>query len=456
MSVFGNLFNRSRSTPAPARISSECQPVTKGQAWFKWFLIFLFFAYWLFAVYFERVDLTERFVEQFPGLPPNIIFVTIREMVSLQVLRHLIPVAVGWWLAYETAVSVVQQLYDLPDASSARRFLGRIQSDSPGSDLPLAIDPKTLEAARAHHVMLRVGGPGKIKLPPTYVGVTEMNDRFCRILSPGKNTLKPFEYLRTVLDLRQQDRFRQKVELVSLDGISFHASINIVYRIKTGEPPTQQKPYPYDPEAVRQLAYTETVLNDAGAALTWEVVPELIAGSTLKGIVRKYRLDQIFYADTPAEALYEIIQGEFKQKVFRAFSNIGIEMREAHVVNMELPDDVKQGYFDYWQSQSNMDIKIKRTRSKAAQLEKLEIARVEAEETMITAIMEGINRARQSGGTSRISEIVALRLVEALERMSTSAPDTRLEHEKYLPPISDFHYELHDDMDEPEKDTAES
>jgi hypothetical protein len=256
--------------------------------------------------------------------------------------------------------------------------------------------------------------------------------------------------------LRQQDRFRQKVELVSLDGISFHASINIVYRIKTGEPPTQQKPYPYDPEAVRQLAYTETVLNDSGAALNWEVVPELFAASTLKGIVRKYRLDEIFYADTPAEALYEIIQGEFKQKVFRAFSNIGIEMREAHVVNMELPPDVKQGYFDYWQSQSNMDIKIKRTRSKAAQLEKLEIARVEAEETMITAIMEGINRARQSGGTSRISEIVALRLVEALERMSTSAPDTRLENEKYLPPISDFHYELHDDMDQSDEDTAES
>jgi hypothetical protein len=72
---------------------------------------------------------------------------------------------------------------------------------------------------------------------------------------------------------------------------------------------------------------------------------------------------------------------------------------------------------------------------------------------MINAILEGVNKARQSGGTSHISEIVMLRLVEALEKMSSSASEIQMQYEKYLPTIAQSRHELYEGQKE---DTAES
>ncbi|MCA9960819.1 MAG: hypothetical protein KC443_17385, partial [Anaerolineales bacterium] len=54
----------------------------------------------------------------------------------------------------------------------------------------------------------------------------------------------------------------------------------------------------------------------------------------------------------------------------------------------------------------------------ATVLEEKEIARAEAEMTMIQAIVDGVQRARRDGQPANMSEIVALRLVDALEQMA--------------------------------------
>ena len=445
MSSFLNLFSRSSRPPKRITNSDECQSTTKGNSLFKLFLIVTLLVYWRFAVVVERIDLAEQFAINYPALAQIPFALTIREMLSLQVLRHLIPVAVGWWLAYEAAVSVVQHLYDLPDKSSGRRFLSRLQSSSGGANsTPLAINPDTFAADRAKSVLLRVGGPGKIKLPATYVGVTEMNDRFCRVLSPGTSNLHAFEYLHSVLDLRQQDRFKQIITLTSRDGLTFTASINIVYRIKTGDPPTQQKPYPFDPEAVKAAAYTQTVVDNEGTVQGWEGAPLGMAIGILNGIVRQYALDEIFFPRRKEDALFEVIQNEFRRKLHGGLSNIGLEMLEAHVVNMELPEEIKDLYVEYWQSVSQTDIELRRVEGKAIKVERLEAARADAEETMIDAILEGIHKAQQSGSTTNVSEVVALRLVEALESMAVSAPYSNTQTDNYLPALEQIRADLYD------------
>ncbi len=445
MSSFLDLFNRSPRPPTRVINSDECQSTTKGNGIFKLFLIVMMLVYWRFAVVVERIDLAEQFAMNYPLLAQIPFALTIREMLSLQVLRHLIPVIVGWWLAYEAAVSVVQHLYDLPDASSGRRFLSRLQSSSGGANsTPLIINPDTLIDDRGKSVLLRVGGPGKIKLPATYVGVTEMNDRFCRILPPGTSTLHAFEYLHSVLDLRQQDRFKQIVSLTSRDGLTFRASINIVYRLKTGAPPTQQKPYPYDPEAVRTAAYTQTVVDNEGSVQSWEGAPLGMAMGILNGIVRQYSLDEIFFPKRKEDALFEVIQNEFRRKLLNGLANIGLEMLEAHVVNLELPEEIKDLYVEYWQSVSETDIKLRRVEGDASKVEKWEAARADAEETMIDAILEGINKAQQSGVTTNVSEVVALRLVEALESMAINAPYGAVQTDKYLPALEQIRSDLYD------------
>ena len=54
----------------------------------------------------------------------------------------------------------------------------------------------------------------------------------------------------------------------------------------------------------------------------------------------------------------------------------------------------------------------------ATAVEEMEIAQAEAEIMMIQAIQEGIQRAKREGSTAHMEEVVALRLVEALEKMA--------------------------------------
>ena len=432
MSFLTNLFARTPRPPTRVTAFDELKASTKRNGWYTGFLIFMLFAYWYFATVIERIDMSAEFAEQAPLLASIPFALTIREMLTLQAARHLIPVIVGWWLAYETAVSVVHHLYDLPDTSGARRFLSRLQSGSGGSN-STTINPKTLKADRQSSVLLRLGGPGKIKLPATYVGVTELNDRFMRVLPPGKNTLHAFEYLHSVIDLRQQDRFINGAELTSLDGISFTASVNIVYRIKTDEYPNQQNPYPFDADAVRIAAYIQTVIDDHGTVVGWESAPERIAVSTLSDIVGMYTLDEIFFPDQSGPIWYDAIQNEFDRNLYRAFSNMGLELIEAHFVNMELPPKINDMYVKYWQSQSDTEIHIRKLEGSAAAYERLESARADAEDAMLNAIAEGVKQAQKEGISSPINQIVALRMAEALERMATQSLDNKIQTDKYLP-----------------------
>ena len=456
MSFLSNLFSGSPQPPTRVTAFDELKASTKRNGWFTAFLIIMLLLYWRFAVEFEQIDLSSEFREQFPLLAQIPLAITIREMFTLNAMRHLIPVVVGWWLAYETAVSVVHHLYNLPDTSGARRFLGRLQSGSGGAyTKALSINPKTLEADRQNSVLLRVGGPGKIKLPNTYVGVTELNDRFMRVLPPGKNTLHAFEYLHSVIDLRQQDRFINDAGLISLDGIPFTASINIVYRIKTDEHPNQQNPYPFDKDAVRIAAYNQTVVDDHGTVVGWENAPKIIAISTLSDIVSKYTLDEIFFPDQTGPIWYDAIQNEFERDVFRAYSNMGLELLEAHVVNMELPPKIKEIYIKYWQSQSDTEIYLRKLEGSANAYEKLESARADAEDAMLNAIAEGVKQAQKEGITSPINQIVALRMAEALERMATQSLDSKVQSERFLPSVDQLRRDVYE-SNPPDEDSAAS
>ena len=62
--------------------------------------------------------------------------------------------------------------------------------------------------------------------------------------------------------------------------------------------------------------------------------------------------------------------------------------------------------------------RLSKADGEATAVEELEIARAEAEVAMIQAILDGIQRARRSGAATRTSEIVALRLIDGLERMA--------------------------------------
>ncbi len=416
--------------------------------WFPLFLALLLLLYWLFARYLERVDL--RSVLQpwwqtwapFLDLPGVIVFVA--EMLHPRVLRHLVVPLVGWQLAYNAAVSLVRVLYDLPDKQSAKRFLSRLQLTKIPPGKPLVVSGKTLPQAREKSELLRVGGPGLIFVMAGDVAVTEVNGRFHRILGPGAHILARLEYIHAILDLRPQERTAGSVRLTTYDGIEVSADITVTFRLDTGGGlPTKANPYPHDEEAVRLAAYNETVLPD-GSVSTWSSSPANIAKNFLIQIIANYRLDELLHARA-AEEPFQAIHTELVQKIRPILANQGIELTGLHISRLELPENVTKQYIDYWRTHWETQSQLLIADGKAMSLEEVEIAHAEAEMTMIQAIVEGVQRARQAGATNNMHEIIALRLVEALEKMAIQSQKELAQPVSILPQIDTLRQQLEPD-----------
>lgn len=391
--------------------------------WYPFFLGFMLLMFWGYAWYIERVSVvqvTDWLNGQSLGALVTVPFMP--QFLSLfhwKVLRHLLAVGVGIYFARDAAIMLVKMLYDLPDRAGASRFLARLLNSGMGSGMPPEITPTTLVEERNDSVLLRVGGPGQVKVPPGHVMVTELNGRFYRILPAGKHKLDRYEYIHAVLDLQPQQRMVDNFTAFSRDGLELRVGLSIVYRIKIGsEPATRENPYPFDETAVRTTAYLQTVLDDTGKVTTWEDTPINMAKGTLAAILAGFRLDEIMTPATPGEEPYRTLRNELQRQLGLKLHNLGIDLQAVGIHRIDLPEGVTDQYIDYWKSHWQSQMLLEVIEGKATAEEKMEVAKAEAEMMMIQAIQEGIQRAKREGATAHMEEVVALRLVEALEKMA--------------------------------------
>ncbi|PID86926.1 MAG: hypothetical protein CSB13_01950 [Chloroflexi bacterium] len=407
-----------------SRNSSELliEPLIKRSAFLAGMLVMIFM-YWAFAHFIENINLLDTlnavWHAQFPHVPslPHEL-VTLIELFHPRVLRHFIPVITGWFIAYLAAVSLVRVLYDLPDNAFARRFLNRIVTGSTSGAKPVITTSSTLESQRSDSVLLRVGGPGTLIIPDGEVAVTEINGRYYRLLIPGKHKLIPFEYIYTQISLRTQERQITAVPLVTKDAINLTADLSVTYHIdRGGILPTLTQPYPFDEEAVKRAAYTR-VNNGSGQATTWLDTPVNTAQGILRGIISNYNLDELLHPAGGAREPHYIISQDLKRKANRALKEIGVELESIRIGRLELPEAAAKQYIDHWQANLDAQIQLALAEGKASSWEEVEMARAEAEVAMIQAIAEGLEKARLAGSAHTMRDVIALRLIEALEKMA--------------------------------------
>lgn len=427
------------------------QPIDNG--WYLVVMLGLLFLFWMYARYIERVDIplvTAWLERTLPVLPATPGLAYLLGFFHWKVLRHIIAVAVGWYFAFDAAVILVKLLYDLPDRADARQFLSRLLGlASPVSSIP-EIDPATLAKHRQESVLLRVGGPGKLKVPTGHVMVTELNGRFHHILPAGIHTLGRYEYIHAVLNLQPQERSADQFTAYSRDGIELHISLSLKYRLKKGsQAVSKENPYPYDETAVRTAAYAQTVLDDDGKTGTWEEAPLAIAKSTLSGILAQFLLDEIIYPEQPGEEPYRTLNKNLERKARSKLNKIGIDLLDVAINQLELPPDVNDQYIEYWKSEWQSQMLLKMVDGKASAAEKMEIARAEAEMTMVQAILEGIQRARREGAAAHMDEVIALRLVEALEKMARHSQQASPVPSALLTQLDGIRNQLTDDTSTP-------
>ena len=423
------------------------QPI--DNSWYVIVLLGLLFMFWVYARFIERVDvaMVNNFLvgrqlsvlAEIPGLSLIISFF------HWKVLRHIIAVIVGWLFARDAALVLVRVLYDLPDRQSAQKFLGRLL----GTNMPVLdateVTPASLASDRKNSVLLRVGGPGRVKVPAGHVTVTELNGRFQRILPTGKHVLGRYEYVHAVLNLQPQERTDNEFTAFSRDGIELRVGISIVYRLKMGEQiATRENPYPYDETAVRTAAYAQTVTDDRGSVSTWEDTPLAMARGTMIGILAGFRLDEIISSQRPGEEPYRTLRNELLRQLRGKLDGLGIDLQAVGINRIDLPPGVTEQYIDYWKSHWESQMMLNLVDGTATAVEEMEIARAEAEIMMIQAIQEGVQRARREGATAHMDEVIALRLVEAMEHMARNSQQTAPLPNTLIPQLDNLRKQLRD------------
>ncbi|MCP5096680.1 MAG: hypothetical protein GY943_14095 [Chloroflexi bacterium] len=415
------VINRSSLRPRGQRPSPP--PLSSGNPnrFLVYIIVAVFIGFWGFAWSLERVDLVANPPQWWdfliPFFPLPAFLANIFGFFHWRVLRHFIPVIVGGRLAYEAAVSLIHVLYDLPDRDGAKRFFSRLRTGVPPRT-SVALNRLTLDADRQQFVVLRIGGPGRVTIKRGEVAVTELNGRFYKMRTHGTHILDRFEYVYTVLDLHPQERFAEEVHLITQDGIPFTANVHVRFQLSTGgTPPISNHPFPFDETAVELAAYNETILAD-GSKSSWDNIPLTRVSANLSRQMRQMQLNQILAnANNDTEPLL-IIRDAIERETRATLRTIGIELLSVHIGHLAFPSTVTEQYIQYWQSDSEARIRVAEAAGKATALKETEIARAEAEVTMIQAILEGVERARYGTQSASMREVVALRMIEALEKMA--------------------------------------
>jgi hypothetical protein len=407
--------------------------------WPRVVLLLLLLGYWFFMSRLERVEgnlvwAALRFPDLLPTQIPSDTFprwlTLLAELFHPRVLRHVIPIIVGWQLAVQAAISLMQVLYDCPDRKTAADFLRRQRRDRVGRlELPYTVLPQNLDQAREESILLRVGGPVPVIIPNGYAAVTERNARFMRVLPPGYHILGRFEYLLGVVDLQPQTRTADNVTMLTREGIPVKTDIGLTFAIDPNDEPSHLRPYPFDLEAVRRAAYDGGVKAN-GQVSSWDGAPIGKVRGALSAWVADHSLDELL-ADMNHEAHY-LMREEVINKVWakdsegRLIIKDGIRPLRFHVGRLTPADPISDQYIEYWLSGQQREDQLAQAKDTARLAQDLEATRIEGHMLIIQALVEGLRQAQQDAGSRVSGYILALSLVEALRQMfNMSASEAR-------------------------------
>lgn len=366
--------------------------------------------YWYYMVQLEQYT---------PAPSANGVMVLLTRTFHPNVLRHLIPLLVGWWLARGAAFSLMHILYNLPDRHIARQYLSNRRSPQ-NKGVAVVVGSENLDALREEHVLLSVGGPGLLQVINGETAVTELNGTFCRVLGPGKHALELMEYVYSVLDLRPQERTIPDIVLYTREYIPMTADITINFRIAVGdEPATATSPYPFSKEAASRVAYAGSVQPD-GSFSNWDSSVLSAAERELKSVIRKFSLDEIMFS----ESIFASIHNELVPPVRTALEENGFDLIGIHVAKIKPKEQlVFDQYIERWKIEREASIYDQKMTSEARHMLAAKVAQAEAELDMIRAIIDGVEKARREGAVIDIQSAVSLRLIQAMEGLIEQASE---------------------------------
>lgn len=354
--------------------------------------------YWLLARAVQGIDLritpsptVNNMLNDFPLLTPFLFFF---ELFSPTVLRHFIPILWGIGGGWLISTKLVEILYDLPDRANATHLLGRLSSGgSGGGRKPLSINRLNFSTQQNEKDLLRIGGPGYVALSESDVAVTEINGRFERVISGGRKRLRRFEKIIAVLDLREQERLRNDVTLMTKEGLELKTNLRINFHLQRRPDPRQPNNiYTFDDASVRKAAFATKVVPKG--LLRWDAQPIHVVVAQLRRIVANKRLDELIDPAYIFEAApHPRIQQMMQQDARDILAGRGIHLVSAHITSLEMSPEMHEMLITYWKTFGEK-AKALDERPQDPSFDSAEIVRRRAREKMIASLTTGLQTIR--------------------------------------------------------------
>jgi hypothetical protein len=242
----------------------------------------------------------------FPGaLPPSwqetlppLVFTLVNILAPFfhpQVLVLFLPIIIGILMGIFLTSMYISDLFELESFWIAMRYLvaslfglayPALQIDSG--------DLGELESINAQNPLMRIGGPGHLRVHLGYAAVFEGAQGRPRVYGTRAAShemremfLDGFERLRGVVDLRDQIGKAEQVQTVTRDGIEVSArDVQMLFRVYGGgQERSLQNPYPFTEAGVRRLIYGQPVHED-GQRKWVDELPDLIRSEIRKFVAR--------------------------------------------------------------------------------------------------------------------------------------------------------------------------
>ncbi len=353
-------------------------------------------------------------IESYPQLPVALskpLFILVLVMFHAHVLRHLVLPLFLVWSALRAGAHYVDDLFELKDFGSAQAYMFSALFGLLYDTLEIKDGDVTLESKAT--TVYKIGGPGYLKIHLGNAALFERVGGMSTICSATyRQFLHGFERLREVIDLRDQIRNRDDMEVYTKDGIAVKATdVQVAFRLWSGKQ-TRDKdnPYPFDKKAVRQVVYgksvgagshaapwTDSVAAMASGAITSYIgsrlLKDLIAQKTKVSAIPPSQIDSgssgyatpekaVPRAEVPTNTRRPLSLSFYDEKTAQRFKAAGVELIWIGVGTLSTPEDVTQEWINAWHS----DI-IARIKSSKINLEELKrSARVKVFERLLNDV----------------------------------------------------------------------
>ena len=269
-----------------------------------------------------------------------------------------------------------------------------------------------------------LAGPGIVITSCDHLVAIFNGLRFTEVGTPGLTFTSTYDRIYAVIDLRPQLRaFPVKAE--TKDGVPVTMFAFTPFRTNVRErQPRLGVSYPFDEDAVFRAVHEQPIehqwgRDDDGQAtekrdkVPWDELVPRIAPPLLKDIIVEYTCDELC---APGDPRTEIKQ-KFTERITKEMESCGIQILGGGIGNI-LPADenvIKQR-IQNWKADWKRKIEIELGKGEAEVARQLESVRTQAQ----IKVMRDVARVLTDEAMSE--KVLALRLIEAMEEMTSEKP----------------------------------